>query len=337
MPKPLLLLLVVVVLAMAGQVRSQQSRQLTKADERIIKRQAMNLINNSLLKSYNQILTSTSDERKQIVANLLIPGQEARVFLNEDVIIENDFATQTYQNLPQSDRDTPVEKYFSDLAANFGLRDNGDEPNPGKNVTFPRVTTSKIQRVSPKDSLFIKVYFTINYEGIAKNYAFKEQQRVAELQVEQAKKSWRVFIKSIRFFDESQEKDYSKNVTIASSNKEERELNYDSPEVLNAVTKMVSRNPLLKAFAIDEMWGLLKDEDSEKKVLFQPIFCEIGNFSEEGLAAVCKEGLWGYIDRQGKVVVGIKYDAAKAFKNGKAKVQLGMDFLTIDPTGKVLK
>lgn len=43
-------------------------------------------------------------------------------------------------------------------------------------------------------------------------------------------------------------------------------------------------------------------------------------FSEDGYAAVCKEGKWGFVDIDGKLVIDYQYDDALSFSNGYAAV-----------------
>jgi hypothetical protein len=68
----------------------------------------------------------------------------------------------------------------------------------------------------------------------------------------------------------------------------------------------------------------------------------------EGRAAVCrgcmaeadgehraiKGGAWGYIDRKGDLVIPLRYEAAAAFENGKARVRQKNSWITIDGNGK---
>ena len=42
---------------------------------------------------------------------------------------------------------------------------------------------------------------------------------------------------------------------------------------------------------------------------------------EEGLAAVCLNGKWGFIDKTGKEVIPLKYDFAYGFFGGLAQVE----------------
>ncbi|WP_114070515.1 WG repeat-containing protein [Runella rosea] len=328
----------------SGFVFGQSKRVITKSDEKIIRDKALEVIR-SLESDYNAILTSTSDDRKRIQENLVSPIFEARKFVNDSVIIENDFAIEELADLPPDKRDILVEKYFRDLAVAFGLSDNGDEPNANKKVTLTDIGLTKIMQVSPKDSLTIKVFFTINYDGVARNgFVFttpKEKKRVALLQIERAKKNWKVYIKLIKFYNEITDLDDSNNITIINDIAESTQvLDYYSPDVVKAQQKAVSSDRILKKFYVDEKWGLLKDADNDKRILVQPSFCDIGLFSDqEGLAPVCQDGvgIWGYIDRQGTLVIPFQYSKAGEFKKGKAKVELGMKKLTIDTTGREIR
>lgn len=60
---------------------------------------------------------------------------------------------------------------------------------------------------------------------------------------------------------------------------------------------------------------------------------DVGYFSE-GLAAVEKDGKWGYIDKMGKEVVPCIYDDVETFSDGVAFVREGIYWGLIDKTGK---
>lgn len=55
------------------------------------------------------------------------------------------------------------------------------------------------------------------------------------------------------------------------------------------------------------------------QVVIEPQYEDAQNFYE-GVAAVQKNGKWGYIDTKGNVVVDFKYESASPVKNGKAEV-----------------
>ena len=57
----------------------------------------------------------------------------------------------------------------------------------------------------------------------------------------------------------------------------------------------------------------------------------------EGLAAVKKDDLWGYIDASGKMVIPPRYHWAQEFEDGRAEVTLpDGDEVIIDRTGNVV-
>ena len=57
----------------------------------------------------------------------------------------------------------------------------------------------------------------------------------------------------------------------------------------------------------------------------------------EGFTAVKKDGKWGFIDREGKVVSECQWDEADDFsKEGLAKVEKDNNYGYIDKQGKVL-
>lgn len=58
----------------------------------------------------------------------------------------------------------------------------------------------------------------------------------------------------------------------------------------------------------------------------------VHSFSED-LAAVCQDSKWGYIDKQGNVVVSLEYDFAGQFSEGLARVRIGKTWGYIDKQG----
>ncbi|AEI51504.1 WG repeat-containing protein [Runella slithyformis] len=320
--------------------RSQPIRQITKKDERDIKLGVRNLLTNNLPGIYRIMLSSTAVERKEYLNRLTTPGEE-RVFLNDNFYIENDFYIRNRADLPKKERDLSIQDYFTELAKNFGRRDNDEDPNEGKEVKIPSITFLKnIQCRSAKDStLFIKALFTIDYDGIAINkFPFKPEPRIAEIQVEKEGKRWRLYIRSLRFMDERENlaEDFSKNVAII-ENSPSKTINYE--EALSSETKTVSRIPLLKAFKMGELWGLLNDEDNVKKIVITPQFDELDEFSEDDMAPVSLGGSWGFINKNGVIVIPCQYQMVEPFKKGKALVQTwgGAKPFSIDVTGKQLK
>ncbi len=322
--------------------QAQVERTLTKSEEKIIRDKAYDLIR-SLEDDYNSFLSSASYERPKLIENLVSPFIEARKFVNDSVIIENDFFIDETPNLQPNQRDYIVEKYFLEISRNFGESDNGENPNPDKKVRLLNPGLKKIMQKSPQDSLSLKATFDVYYDGVARNgFAFRSpQKRTALLQIEKEKKVWKLYIKKIAFLDPILDNDNTYDIKIISDNSESAQIfDYYNPEVVKAPQKTISLKPLLKKFNIDEKWGLLKDDDNDKRILVQPSFCEIGMFSEEeGLAPVCQDGvgLWGYINKEGKLVIPFQYSKANDFRKGKAKVELGMKKLTIDTSGKEIR
>jgi hypothetical protein len=54
----------------------------------------------------------------------------------------------------------------------------------------------------------------------------------------------------------------------------------------------------------------------------------------EGLAVVNKNGMWGFIDADGKEVIPLKYSYAVSFNEGFAKTKRNGKWLLIDKHGK---
>jgi len=56
-------------------------------------------------------------------------------------------------------------------------------------------------------------------------------------------------------------------------------------------------------------WGFI---NKEGEVVIEPAYDEISEFNE-GLCAVKQEGKWGYINRQGTIVIPCQYEEANDF------------------------
>ncbi len=63
-------------------------------------------------------------------------------------------------------------------------------------------------------------------------------------------------------------------------------------------------------------WGFI---NRQGKVIIEPMYRDIGRFSE-GLCPVRKDGLYGYIDNLGRLVIPYHYDYAAPFSEGLARV-----------------
>lgn len=77
-------------------------------------------------------------------------------------------------------------------------------------------------------------------------------------------------------------------------------------------------------------WGFV---DKTGKEVVKTKYTAVRSFSE-GLAAVRRSGKWGFVDKNGKEVVKPKYMAAGAFSEGLAKVQQGALWGFVDKNGK---
>ena len=64
------------------------------------------------------------------------------------------------------------------------------------------------------------------------------------------------------------------------------------------------------------------------------IFPNHAEFFSEGLAPVEKNGKWGFIDKNGNVIISFLYDEVKSMNNGVAKVKLNGKWGFINSSGK---
>lgn len=84
--------------------------------------------------------------------------------------------------------------------------------------------------------------------------------------------------------------------------------------------------------AQDGKWGFI---DKNGKIIIAPQFDNADSFSE-GLAEVEQNGKSGYIDKGGNIVIPIQFDNACPFFEGLASVSINGKWGSIDKTGKIV-
>lgn len=104
----------------------------------------------------------------------------------------------------------------------------------------------------------------------------------------------------------------------------------------------LNENDMLQDYTgIDEIYyvcntdsGLqgLYDCDSQKYIV-EPAYMNIGQFSSEGLAPVCRDGYYGYLNSYGEIVIDFYFTRADSFQNGYAVVGTENGCGVIDSTG----
>lgn len=85
-------------------------------------------------------------------------------------------------------------------------------------------------------------------------------------------------------------------------------------------------------FQRSDRWGYL---DREGRVVIPPAYEATGNFSE-GLAGVKIDGKLGYIDARGAIAIEPRFDEAASFREGLARVTVDGRDLYIDRTGAIV-
>lgn len=58
---------------------------------------------------------------------------------------------------------------------------------------------------------------------------------------------------------------------------------------------------------------------------------------QEGVAAVKKEGKWGFVNKKGKLIIGYRYNEVRSFNKGEAQVRIGQKRFYINKEGRRLK
>lgn len=83
----------------------------------------------------------------------------------------------------------------------------------------------------------------------------------------------------------------------------------------------------------DEKWGFV---DKTGKVVINPQFISVSNFSD-GLCGVRNDdGKWGFINKEGTITINYQFDEANDFKNGKCIVTSSNKDGVIDKEGKYI-
>jgi len=322
----------ITIIVIANSFNSFAQNQITSVDERKIKLIASGIIGD-LEDIYNQLLDADSEDRNRIISNLTLPGTKAQIFESDLILIKDDFLTRT-----NTSNDIPpkrVDIYFNDICSNYGRKANGDYLNEGKLVSITNIIPSKVLAISPQSPMFIKVFFEVNYEGIDERtkLAFKQpSSRVAEFSVSKIKNSWTLVINTIRFSrgEEENDKNSESNVVILPVESKDT-----AQDIFIEEKKKVFQNPYLQAYKSEGKWGLI-NIDVNDKILIKPTFDYIDNFTEDGLALVNIDGMWGFADLEGRIVIKCEYDNADPFskeKKGRARVYKGLENFLIDKNG----
>lgn len=323
----------IISLVLANSQISFPQNKITSADERKIKQKASGIISD-LANKYNQLLEADTEDRNRMIDIMTVAGMDnISVFESDQIIIEDDFITRKNTSI-----DIPTKRvdiYFNDICRNYGKKDNGEYSNEGKLVTIRNIIPSKVLAISPQSPMFIKIFFEVVYEGIddRTKLPFKQPAyRVAEFTISKPKNIYSVAINTIRFAKGEQENDKNleKNVTIIPI-----EWKFALEDLIIEEKKTVFRNPLLQAFKSEGKWGITNLDDNDK-IITKPTFDYIDDFTEDGLALVNIEGLWGYVDLEGKIVIKCEYDNADPFskeKKGRARVTKGLESYLIDKNG----
>lgn len=82
----------------------------------------------------------------------------------------------------------------------------------------------------------------------------------------------------------------------------------------------------------DGKWGFI---DCNGNVIVEPMYSSANSFSE-GLAAVQNDGKWGYIDKTGKLVIPFTLDSTYAFSEGLAAYSKGNYYGYINTAGETV-
>ena len=83
----------------------------------------------------------------------------------------------------------------------------------------------------------------------------------------------------------------------------------------------------------EEKWGFV---DKEGNVVINPQFSSVSNFSDGKCGVRNSDRKWGFIDKEGKIIINYQFDGADDFKNGKCIVISANKHGVIDNDGKYI-
>ena len=88
----------------------------------------------------------------------------------------------------------------------------------------------------------------------------------------------------------------------------------------------------LAAIEQNGKWGFM---DKQGKIIIKPKFEIVRDFSV-GLAAVLLNGSWGFIDKKGKIIMEPQFECVREFSEGLVAVRIDGIWGFMDKTGKLI-
>lgn len=93
-------------------------------------------------------------------------------------------------------------------------------------------------------------------------------------------------------------------------------INKSGNQISSMFQEVESFSEGLAAVCVDDMWGFING----KNELVIPLEYDGADFFFEGLAAVQKDGKWGFIDKSNKLIIPYEYDNFYGFDEGLNRV-----------------
>lgn len=85
-------------------------------------------------------------------------------------------------------------------------------------------------------------------------------------------------------------------------------------------------------YQVNNLWGMM---DTNFETIIQPAYFGLGRMSDVGLAMVrpTSKDKWGYLNKEGRLIVAPQFDEAYSFSDGLAIVRVGDKYGAIDKSG----
>ena len=139
----------------------------------------------------------------------------------------------------------------------------------------------------------------------------------------------------INFSDSKRRTEFLKIINNCLNKKAQKSFNtFDFPiiELAFDADDIKDFHECLAAIKRNGKWGFI---DKTGKLVIPCVYDAVDEF-HDGLARVNKDGKLGFIDKTGKVVIPLEYDAIGIFHEGLASVKNNGKYGFIDTTGKVV-
>ncbi|MEM1137221.1 MAG: hypothetical protein AAGI07_15390 [Bacteroidota bacterium] len=168
------------------------AQSLTSSDNLKIQYEAVEFIKELELLMNTLVSPDLSKLERDLLKRNSFQESANQIFLDNKVIVEDDI-DPSYYKTGEKIKDLSIERYLSDLDLFYSK-------NRKKTIRFSNIKTSEVKK---KNYVFLEVYFESKFTGnhLAISKAYRPTKRVATIIARKEKRSWKMLIGSIVFYD----------------------------------------------------------------------------------------------------------------------------------------